>query len=87
MQCSVLIITIITAPGVELQPVVIPGLPEVAVDAEHLLQLVYGPDVADGEVKDYLHGAATEPVVTDMRMTNPAVSILRVFKLALRFFR
>ena len=55
MQCSVLIITIITAPGVELQPVIIPGLPEVAVDAEHLLQLVYGPDVADGEVKDYLH--------------------------------
>ena len=33
------------------------------------------------------YGAATEPVVTDMRMTNPAVSILRVFKLALRFFR
>ena len=31
-------------------------------------------------------GAATVPIVTDMRMTNPAVSILRVFKLAPRFF-
>ena len=31
-------------------------------------------------------GAATVPIVTHMRMTNPAVSILRVFKLAPRFF-
>lgn len=45
----------IELPSVELQPVVIPGLPEVAVDAEHLLELVNGPDVADGEVQDDLH--------------------------------
>ena len=54
-QCRVAIITRITLPGVELQPVVIPGLPEVAVDAKHLLELVNGPNVADGEVQDDLH--------------------------------
>ena len=43
-------------PGIKLQSVVIPGLSEVAVDAEHLLELINGPNVADGEVEDHLHG-------------------------------
>ena len=40
----------IVLPGVELQSVVIPGLSEIAVDTEHLLELINGPNVADGEV-------------------------------------
>ena len=47
---------------------------------ENKFMVTFGQAVIDS------YGAATEPVVTDMRMTNPAVSILRVFKLALRFF-
>ena len=45
----------IRLPRVKLQSVVIPGLPEVAVDAKHLLELVNGSDVADCQVEDNLY--------------------------------
>ena len=56
-------ISFTNTPRVELQPGVVPGLSEVTVNAENLLQLVDGPDVLDGEVELHLCWRAVPEVV------------------------
>ena len=59
-------------PGIELKSVIVPGLSEVTVNTEHLLELVNGTNVLYGEVELDLHrGAVPEVVRPDLLVVSP----------------
>ena len=60
-----------------MQPGVVPGLSEVAVNAEDLLQLVDGPDVLYGEVQLH-HGRAAVPQVVRPDLLVVAAALQQV---------